>query len=162
MNTRGFFLQLATFFGVGKFRPAPGTWGSLAALPLAALLMFLGPLPMMAFVLVAFPFCIIAAEVYQQDHPHERGDSPTIVIDEVLGMVITLVWMPLTWQSFLIGFCIFRFLDIFKPFPIGYLDKSFQGGLGVVVDDVAAGVIANLILQLLLVHTTLLGTQIFL
>lgn len=162
LSTRSIFLQIATGFGAGKLHPAPGTWASLAALPLAGILMLLGPLPMMAFVLVSFPLCIIAAEVYLQDHLEEGKDSPRIVIDEVLGMVITLVWMPFTWQSFLIGFCLFRFLDILKPFPVGYLDKKFSGGLGVMIDDVAAGIIANLILQFLLVRTSFLGVQIFL
>ncbi len=159
---RGFFIQLATFFGVGKIRPAPGTWGSLAALPLAAALLHLGPLVMMGVILFSFPFCVIAAEVYQQDHPREGEDSSMIVVDEVLGMLITMVWMPLTWQSFLIGFALFRLLDILKPFPIGMLDRKIDGGLGVVIDDVAAGVIANLILQYLLVQTPWLGTQILL
>lgn len=157
---RWFFIQLATFFGVGKTRPAPGTWGSIVALPIAAALLMAGPFVMMAFILCAFPLCVIAAEVYQQDFPGEGEDSSTIVIDEVLGMIITMVWLPLTWQSFLFGFILFRFLDIVKPFPIGFLDRKIEGGLGVVVDDIAAGIIANLILQLILVRTTWLGVQI--
>jgi phosphatidylglycerophosphatase A len=82
------------------------------------------------------------------------------VIDEVIGFLITMTWLPMTWQAYLAGFLLFRVLDIFKPFPIGYLDEKVPGGLGVVADDVAAGMIANIILQVVLVKTAWLGMQI--
>ncbi len=66
----------------------------------------------------------------------------------------------MTWQAYVAGFCLFRVLDIFKPFPIGYLDRKISGGMGVMADDIAAGVIANLILQIVYTKTLWLGVQI--
>ncbi len=71
-----------------------------------------------------------------------------------------MIWLPMTWQAILIGFVLFRVLDIGKPLFIGYLDKKVQGGLGVMLDDVAAGVIASLIMQVLYTQTNWLGSQI--
>lgn len=153
-----FLLQLATFFGVGKSPKAPGTLGTLAALPLAALMLWLGPLYHMGFILLLFPISVLAAEVYER----QKGshDAQEIVIDEVLGLLITMTWLPMSWQSFVFGFFLFRLLDIWKPFPISYLDRKIQGGLGVVIDDVVAGLVANLILQLIYTKTMWLGSQV--
>lgn len=147
-------------FGIGRLRPAPGTWGTLATLPIAYVLMLAGPLWMMAFILLFFPISVLAAEFYFEANQHEGHDSKSIVVDEVIGFTITMLWLPMTWQAFVFGFFIFRFLDILKPFPIGYLDRKIKGGIGVIVDDVAAGAIGNLILQFLLVKTSWLGVQV--
>ena len=153
-----FFLHLATFFGAGRLPKGPGTWGSLAALPLAALLMWgASPLVYMGFCLFLFPIGTYAAEVYERKHGGH--DHSEIVIDEVLGMLITLTCLPLTWRSLVLGFGLFRFFDILKPFPISYLDKNVRGGLGVMVDDVLAGLFANIILQVIYQQTAWLGSQ---
>ena len=153
-----FFLQLATFFGAGRLPKGPGTWGSLAALPLAALLIWgVNPLIYMGFCVLLLPVGILAAEVYERTHGGH--DHSEIVIDEVLGMLITLTWLPFTWQSFVLGFLLFRFFDILKPFPISYLDKHVRGGVGVMADDVLAGLVANVILQIIYQHTAWLGSQ---
>lgn len=154
---RTFLLKLATFFGAGNMPKGPGTWGTLATIPLAILLMRLGPLYHMVFAILLLPISILAAQTYEE--VHGGHDHKQIVIDEVLGFLVTMVWLPLTWQSFVAGFVIFRLLDIFKPFPIGLLDKKVPGGVGVVVDDLAAGIIANIILQYVFTHTSWLGTQ---
>lgn len=153
-----FLIQLATFFGVGKSPKAPGTMGTLAALPLAAVLLLLGPFYHMGFSLLLFPVSVVAAELYER----QKGshDAQEIVIDEVLGLLITMTWLPMTWQSFVFGFFLFRLLDIWKPFPISYLDQKIQGGLGVVIDDVVAGLVANIILQLIYSKTMWLGSQV--
>jgi phosphatidylglycerophosphatase A len=78
-------------------------------------------------------------------------DPGAIVIDEVAGMVVALLGLPFSVTTACWGFALFRLLDIAKPFPIGWLDRRLSGGLGIVADDVAAGVIANLILRLLLI-----------
>ena len=152
-----FFLQLATFFGVGKSPKAPGTFGSLAALPFAALLMLAGPFYYMGACVLLLPISIVAAEIYER--VNGGHDASEIVIDEVLGMWVSLTWLPLTWQTFLLGFVLFRILDICKPFPISYLDRKIEGGVGVVVDDLAAGLVVNLILQFVYVNTAWLGLQ---
>ena len=120
--------------------------------------MHLGPLLYMAAIILLLPVAIISAEMYEQNSGSH--DSKEIVIDEVLGFLITMTWLPISWQSFGFGFLLFRVLDIWKPFPISYLDKKIQGGLGVVIDDVAAGIVANLILQLVYTKTMWLGSQV--
>ena len=152
------WIKVATVFGVGRIPKAPGTWGSLVTLPLVLGLMLLGPLVYMAVTLAMAIIAIIAAEQYEQQS--EKHDSKEIVIDEVAGMLVTMTMLPMTWQSFVIGFILFRILDIFKPFPIRYFDRKVPGGFGVVIDDLVAGMIANGILQLMLYHTAWLGMQI--
>jgi phosphatidylglycerophosphatase A len=154
---RNLLKKMATVFGVGLMKKAPGTWGTVAAIPIVLALSAAGPLVYMVVTVLFTPVAILAADFYEQD----KGvhDLPEVVIDEVLGFMITMTWLPMTWQSMLIGFALFRLLDIAKPFPIGYLDKKVQGGLGVVIDDVAAGIIASLIMQFLYTHTAILGVQ---
>lgn len=155
---KNFLLRLATFFGAGNFPKGPGTAGTVAAIPFAYLINFLGPFFSMGISIALFPIAVMAADTYEKEHGGH--DHKQIVIDEVLGFFITMTWLPLTWQSYVIGFLLFRVLDIFKPFPIGYLDQKVPGGLGVVVDDVAAGIIANIILQVVYAKTAWLGVQI--
>lgn len=154
---KSFLLQLATFFGVGRLPKSPGTWGTLAALPFVVLLSQFHPLIYMVVVLLLLPVGIYAAEVYTQEF--KVKDAPEIVIDEVIGFLITMTWMPQTWQAYLAGFVLFRFLDILKPPPIRYFDRRVPGGFGVVMDDVVAGVIANVFLQILYTETPWLGVQ---
>ncbi len=78
----------------------------------------------------------------------KRSDPGCIVIDEMAGMMVTLIGLPFNPITVVIGFIIFRILDILKPFPIRNLDRGIPGGMGVVADDVAAGIIANLLLRI--------------
>lgn len=148
---------IATFFYIGKVKKAPGTVATLATIPLVYLLAQTNGLIYMFACMVLFPIAILAAELH--DKSVGQHDSSEIVIDEVLGFLITMTWLPITWQSMLIGFFLFRLLDILKPFPIGYIDKKVHGGLGVIADDVVAGIVANIILQVMLTKTNWLGTQ---
>lgn len=155
---RQFLKRSATLFGVGLAKKAPGTWGTLATLPFVWLLMQAGPFVYMAFAFLLLPVSIMACEIYEQ--ATKKHDMPEVVIDEALGIIITMTWLPISWQSFAAGFILFRVLDIFKPFPIGYLDRKVKGGLGVVVDDVVAGILANIVLQIVYTKTTWLGVQV--
>lgn len=151
---------IATWGLVGLSPKAPGTMGTLAAIPLAYLLMKWGTYPHMAvtFLLAILAiFICVAYENYFQTH-----DSKEIVIDEVVGYLIAMTWLPLTWQSFVLGFVFFRFFDIVKPFPIGWLDKNMKGGFGVVADDLVAGIISNILLQLVYTQSTWLGEMLVL
>jgi phosphatidylglycerophosphatase A len=141
-------LILATWFGVGNLPLMPGTWGSLAALPLWWLLQ---PLDLpgygLAMVLLGSVSIYLSgrAEVYLQ-----RSDAPAIVIDEVVGQLITLTGCPFNLFSVGLGVVLFRVFDIFKPFPIGLINSRISGGLGIVLDDVVAGVYAGVILVILI------------
>ena len=84
------------------------------------------------------------------ERTYQVHDPKEIVIDEVVGYVIAMTWLPLTWQSFLAAFVMFRFFDILKPGPIRRIDQKVKGGLGTVLDDVAAGLISSVLLQVLL------------
>ena len=147
--------KFVTFGGAGLSPKAPGTMGTLAALPLAAVTLWAGPLWHMSIVLLLTVFSIWACEMYQrQVGGHDRQE---IVIDEVIGLLITVTWLPLTWQTLVASFILFRFFDILKPFPIRWLDRHIKGGVGVIADDVGAGLLANLILQWVYAHTFYLG-----
>lgn len=150
--------MIATYFGIGFFPKAPGTVASLMALPLVFVLFRIGPIQYMVFTFLLTIAGVIVCEAYEK--MHEGHDRQEIVIDEVVGILITMTWMPQTWQAYLVGFLLFRFFDILKPFPIGRIDQKIGGGLGVMLDDVAAGVIANVILQVIYTKTNFLGSQI--
>lgn len=155
---RNFLKKIAILFGVGLSPKAPGTVATLATIPIYWLLFQTGPIIYMISLLLLIPLGIAASEVYEQDKGGH--DHPEIVIDEVVGFLITMVWLPMTWQAIVIGFVLFRVLDITKPLLIGYLDKKVQGGLGVMLDDIAAGIIASFIMQLLYTQTSWLGAQV--
>ena len=134
-------LFLATGFYVGNIPLAPGTFGSLIVLPLCFLLAG-----------IQFPPAIITAVLFNAaEKILKKKDPGCIVIDEVCGMVVTLIGLPFNLTTAVIGFVIFRILDILKPFPIRTLDRRLSGGIGIVSDDVAAGIFANVLTRILLV-----------
>ena len=141
-------LFLATGFYVGNIPPAPGTLGSLIGLALCFLLagIQLPPAIILAVLFIGFAVWIAHAA----EKTLKKKDPGCIVIDEVAGMVVTLIWLPFNLTTAVIGFIIFRILDILKPFPIRTLDKRLAGGIGIVADDVVAGIFANIILRVLL------------
>jgi len=144
---RTLVLALATWGGVGFLPAMPGTWGTLAALPLWYGLARLGPwgygLGTAALLALA-----LAVAGPAQDYLG-RHDPPAIVIDEVVGLLIALAGVPVTWQYAAAGFLLFRALDILKPPPIRWCGQG-AGGLEVVADDVAAGVLARLGLEIIM------------
>ncbi len=140
-------MYLATGCKSGYSPIIPGTAGSLAALVPCWLLSLL-PLPVSSMFLIAF----IVLSIWVSELAENivgRKDPGCIVIDEFAGMMITLLGIHFTWQSALAGFIIFRVMDILKPFPIRYLERTIPGGAGIVLDDVAAGVAAHILLRLL-------------
>jgi len=123
----------------------PGTFGTLGAFPVVYAFALLGPLPYMIATIVFIVFSVLVAHIFESFHGEH--DSSCIVIDEVAGFLVTMTWVPLTPQYWIAGFLLFRIFDMLKPFPIGLLDAKVKGGLGTVIDDVAAGLVANVILQ---------------
>lgn len=141
-------LCLSFWFGAGLMPVAPGTFGTLSAFPLVIVMSWIGVF-YQALVLVIFVLgAVWLAGVSQK--LLERDDPPEVVIDEVAGLLLTLFLLPSSWLTLSLGLVLFRFFDIFKPFPIRRLEKKIKGGMGVVLDDLLAGVYANLSLRLLI------------
>lgn len=142
----------ATFFGIGNFRPGPGTWGSLAA----TLIWFalsrgiadrLQPAVLACLIIIVTAAGIPAATLLARSSGLK--DPQNVVIDEVAGQWITLLFAPVSWKTLLAGFILFRGFDILKPPPVRQLERLPEG-TGIVVDDVAAGIYALAVMQLLL------------
>ena len=151
--------MIATFFYVGKFPKAPGTAGTLATIPLWYLLATY--FHVVWYMVIVFIILLAGIYICQMYEVHfQNHDAKEIVIDEVVGFLITMTWLPITWQSCVLGFVLFRIFDILKPPPIRQLDQKVKGGVGVMIDDVAAGIAANVILQLIYTNTTWLGVQV--
>jgi len=138
---------LALGFGSGLAAKMPGTFGTLAALPLVVLL---SQYASFSIYLVVTILASVAGIWICGKTADDMGvhDDASIVWDEVAGMLITMLAVPLSWQTLLVGFVLFRFFDILKPWPISYLDKHVHGGFGIMIDDVLAGVFAFGLLHL--------------
>ncbi|CAB1084526.1 Phosphatidylglycerophosphatase A (EC [Olavius algarvensis Delta 1 endosymbiont] len=139
---------LATGFYVGKIPFAPGTFGTLWGLPLCFFLAGM-KLPL-AVVCVVLLIALAIWLAHAAEKVLKQKDPGCIVIDEIAGMVVTMIGLPFNLTTASIGYIIFRILDIAKPFPIKTLDKRVSGGAGIVIDDVVAGMFANLLLRLIL------------
>jgi phosphatidylglycerophosphatase A len=138
---------LSTWFGCGFAPMAPGTVGSLAAIPLAALVMWLGgPWPLAAVAVGVLIVGIWSTGIYARAagivDPHEA------VVDEVAGQCLTLTVVPLAPLPYLIGFLLFRAFDVIKPFPIRWLERKLPGGYGIMLDDIAAALYAMIAYRL--------------
>jgi phosphatidylglycerophosphatase A len=143
-----FITFLATGFYLGKSPKAPGTFGTLGAIPLWFIFSKLGLLGSIIMTLITIIVAIVVSDLYEKNFTEH--DRPEIVIDEIAGYLVTMALLPLTLKWMILGFVLFRIFDIWKPYPISYLNDNVKGGLGVVIDDVAAGLVANILLQLLL------------
>jgi phosphatidylglycerophosphatase A len=142
----------ATFFGIGHMRLGPGTWASAATMLLWAALAH--SLPPAARIPVAIALAIIVTVIgipaaTRVARASGKKDPSFVVIDEVAGQLISLIAVPLAWKTFLGGFILFRVFDILKPPPVRQLERLPEG-TGIMLDDVAAGIYALAVMQLLL------------
>ena len=138
---------LALGFGSGLITPAPGTWGSIAALPLAAGLHLAGVQGVM-LAWLALPLFVLGVWVCgRTGRALGVADSGHIVWDEIVAMLLVLAFVPPTPLAWLMAFVAFRFFDIVKPWPIRWLDRHVHGGLGVMLDDILAGIFATVVLK---------------
>ncbi len=136
---------IATWGGAGLLRPAPGSWGSLAALPCAdGLQAGCGPAGLTVAAIVLFAAGCWATRVYLG--AVGGHDPPTVVVDEVVGQWLALLPAALDPLLYLAGFAFFRGFDIIKPWPIGLAERRIPGAYGVMLDDVLAGLYAGLLL----------------
>lgn len=137
---RGFVIAAASWFGTGFFPVASGTVGTLGAIPLYLALV---RLPLWLYLVTLVPFFFLSSWVSgAAEREFGQKDSGKIVIDEVMGFLITMAGAPVSWQGILIGFLLFRFFDIVKVPPARYFDRQVKNGYGVVLDDVVAGIYA--------------------
>ncbi len=136
-------------FGAGLLRPAPGTWGSLLGIGLAVALLQLPFAAWSLFFGAVFVSLISIAAIGSIEKASGIHDAPEIVIDEVAGQwlaVLPLAFFPYGFGEIILSFALFRVFDIIKPWPIGFIDKHLSGGLGVMVDDLVAGIFAAILL----------------
>ena len=152
-------MLIATFFGVGRLKPGPGTWGSLATVILWALASPRIPVAnrLCATILAAVVVTLIgipAATLVARGSGLK--DPQFVVIDEVAGQLVALIAVPLAWKTFLASFILFRVFDMWKPFPIRRLERLPEG-TGIVVDDLGAGIYALAVMHLMLHFGLLIG-----
>lgn len=134
---------LATWFGSGYLKPAPGTWGTLAGLPFAVLTLYVfGISGLLIFIILTFAIGLWSGQIFGKASGNH--DDSRIVIDEVCGMGIALIPAGLNPVLICAAFVFFRLFDIRKPFPVSYFDKRDHTIFGVMMDDVVAGVYAAL------------------
>ncbi|WDE00546.1 phosphatidylglycerophosphatase A [Thalassomonas actiniarum] len=139
---------LALGFGSGLAPKAPGTFGTLAAIPVYLLMAWY--LPVAAYAVLTLAMALAGIYICQKAADAAGvHDHPAIVWDEIVGFLITMFMVPLSWQAVVTGFVLFRLFDIFKPWPISIADKKVHGGFGIMLDDVLAGAFALIVMQLL-------------
>ena len=148
--------MLATCFGAGDLPGAPGTWGSIAALPMAVIAVMIGgQFLLMALILFGFVVGVWASGKLAAFHRLE--DPQRVVIDEVIGQWLAILPVALDWRFYVVAFVLFRFADITKPWPLKDLEK-LHGGVGIMADDVGAGVYAGVLTWLIAVWLGTAGT----
>lgn len=137
---------IAFGLGSGAMPFAPGTFGTLMAIPFYLLIQ---PFSLSVYLLIVACFIIfsmwICERASRQIHIH---DHPGMCIDEFAGFFVTMIHAPRGWLPIVVGFLLFRLFDIWKPWPINWLDKNIHGGIGMVLDDVVAGLVACALMQI--------------
>ena len=136
---------IATLGFIGYLPIAPGTWGTAAGL---VFVLLLKPSATSYVVLIVTGFLLGTVASTAAERVIGRTDSGHIIIDEFIGFLISVIFVPQTYGYFVSAFFLFRFFDILKPFPIRQAERGLKGGLGVMTDDVLAGIYTNVILQM--------------
>ncbi len=138
---------IATGFFSGKIPFAPGTFGTLAAIPFALVLLII-PASFYGIYIVG----LILAAIYFADKAEKiigKKDPGCIVIDEIAGFVVALSIVPVNIYTLAAGFFIFRFFDVIKSAPVRYFENNFSGGAGIVLDDIMAGILTAAVLKII-------------
>lgn len=141
-----------TFGGLGLSPKAPGTLGSFGALFLVYVFSHLpyGQYVHFGFAIVFMALSLWLTAIYLNTQAQNK-DPSEVVVDEVMGILISFFLVPITPITLVAGFVMFRFLDIVKPFPISFFDRKVPGAAGVMLDDVVAGIIVNMIFHFLII-----------
>ena len=141
-------LLLSSWFGTGLMPLAPGSFGTLAAVPPVIIINYFGSVPSGIFLIILIPLAVWTSNMSKK--LLGKDDPPEVVIDEVTGFFIAVFLLPFSWLSFILGFLLFRVFDILKPFPIRMIDKRVKGGFGIVLDDIVAGIYANICVRVVM------------
>jgi phosphatidylglycerophosphatase A len=142
MTNTSIFLFIAQLGGLGKAPFAPGTVATIVAgIPSAYLLSLAGESWALLLLVLLFIFSCYVADVAETEL--QKTDPGEVVIDELIGFLVTMFGFPFTSQTLVLGIVSFRLLDIWKPWPIRLIDTKLRGGFGIIMDDVAAGIIAH-------------------
>lgn len=136
---------LAFGFWFGRAPIAPGTIGTLPGLLLVWILWHTNSLTYCIVLIISFVIAIYVSGKHSKISGIE--DDPQIVIDEIVGIMAALIFIDPSLFNLIAGFLIFRIIDILKPFPISIIDRKIKGGIGIVADDIAAGIVTNVIIQ---------------
>lgn len=140
---------LALGFGSGLVPRIPGTVGTLVGIPLVVLA---SPLPIWGYLGLLTSLFILGVWLCGQTARYlGTHDHPVIVWDEIVGYMIAMTGAPMSWWSIFAGFVLFRFFDIFKPWPIRWLDQNVEGGFGIMVDDAVAGIYAAMLMHAVII-----------
>jgi len=142
-------LIISLWFGAGLAPRAKGTFGTLAAVAPVAAIKYLGAASECIFIIVLVSIALWSSHVAR--NCLERDDPSEVVIDEAAGFCLSVFLLPFTWIGLCLGFLLFRFFDILKPFPIGMIDRRVKGGAGIVLDDIVAGIFANIAARIFLI-----------
>ena len=146
LASRPFLHRVSAFFakglGLGLIPFAPGTWGSLLGVLLVYLL---GNIWWLCLAIFALSYIVI----WHYESLAHTHDESQVVIDEISGIFFTFLFVPLTLPILIAGFVLFRFFDIVKPFPVGWVDRNVDNSFGTLFDDVVAGWMACLCLQII-------------
>lgn len=147
---------ISTLFGSGYFPKAPGTFGSFVSLPIIFVVCYyFGFVGLLATILIAF---VIAMPAVKKVLTYTEHDPSFIVVDEFIGQAVTFLFVAdllknnislLAFIYYAIGFILFRFFDVTKPYPVSYADKKIKNAFGVILDDIFAGVYAAVILKII-------------
>ena len=130
-----FYKSISTFFGLGFVSPLPGTLTSFLTLVIIwTIQTYFGIKITILFIL----FITLIGYISVKKNPDNKSDPKEIVIDEFIGQSLILVFLPLTYQNYILAFIFFRFFDIYKPMPINYFEKKYQNAFGVIFDDIIA------------------------
>ena len=139
---------IATGFYTGYLPFAPGTWGTLVGV---LIFWLIGSLPPLTYLVSLIGIIFIA--IWAADHAAQifgEKDPQKVVIDEIAGYLVAVAFFKPTIIIMVAGFILFRFFDIVKPAPVNWMEEKFRGGVGIVMDDVMAGIYANLVLHILI------------
>ena len=141
---------IATVIGLGYAPIAPGTFGTIGAVVFYYLLTQVVTISLPILLVMIVFFAVIGIWSTDKVIPLWGDDPSRVVMDEFVGFLVTMILVPISLKNMIIGFVLFRFFDILKPLGVRYLDKNVKGGLGVMMDDVLAGVYACISLHLII------------